>query len=152
MNRANKALVVLLILVTVSLWGCAQKSIPAGSARLRDLEARHAKLEEDHRAALAAAEQTRTQRAALAQERDALRRQLEQAGKEREELLQQLSVRTGERDTLQGNLLQFGKELHTLAGRIDAAAGLHTATTAQPVHTTTGPDLPPPQATTREQS
>jgi chromosome segregation ATPase len=150
MNRANQALVMLLILMTVGLWGCAQgKSSAPGSARLRDLESRHAKLEEDHRATTAAAAQARRQAAAAQQERDALRQRLEQANKEREELRQQVAARTGERDTLQSNLLQFSKELHTLAGRIDAAAGLQTG---QPVTTNAGPELAPPQTPTEEQS
>jgi chromosome segregation ATPase len=131
MKSANKALLVLMVVMSVGLWGCAQGTGPAsGSARLRDLEARHAKLEEDYRAAASVRDQARKRAFTLEQQRDALQQQVEQLTRERDELRQQVAARSGERDTLQGHLLQLGKELHNLAGRIDAAAGTPTS---QPV-------------------
>jgi len=143
MIRANKALWLVLVLLTVGLLGCAQGSGPAaGSARLRDLEVRHAKLEEDYAAALAARDQARKQVTALQQESTALRQQLAHAARERAELRQQLTTRTSERDALQNSLTQFSKDLHALVGRVDAAAGVQTG---QPV-ATEGPTLEPPQS------
>ena len=137
MNCANKGLLVLLVVVTLGLWGCAQGTGPApGSARMRNLESRHAKLEEDYRGAVAARDQARKQTQALEEERAALQQQLEQANKEREQLRQQATARAGERDSLQAHLTQLGKELHNLAGRIDAAAGTHVS---QPVTVATPP-------------
>ena len=49
MNNGKKALAVVLLLVTLSFWGCSQKQNTVGNARVRDLEARNAKLEEDYR-------------------------------------------------------------------------------------------------------
>jgi chromosome segregation ATPase len=121
MNCANKALLVLLAVVTAGLWGCSQGNSPTGSARVRDLESRHAKLEEDYRVTVAARDQARKSLVAIEQERNQLREQLEQLTKEREDLRQQVAARTGERDNLQTQLTQFGKDLHTLLGRIDAA-------------------------------
>jgi hypothetical protein len=136
MNCANKALLVLLVVGTLGLWGCAQGTGPGpGSARMRDLESRHAKLQEDFRGAAAARDQARKELEALEQERTALQQQLEQANKDREGLRQQVAARAGERDNLQAHLIQLGKDLHSLAGRIDAAAG----TSASPPVTTAAP-------------
>ena len=137
MIRANQTLLVLLMFVTLGLLGCAQGTAP-GSARMRDLESRHAKLEEDFRGAVAARDQARRQAETVEQERATLQQQLEQANKERDDLRQQVAARAGERDTLQGHLSQLGKELHGLAGRIDAAVGVHVSqpvTTAAPAPT-----------------
>ena len=145
MKSANKALLVLLAVVTLGLWGCAQGTGHApGSARVRDLESRHAKLEEDYRGAVAARDQARKELEALEQERTALLQQLEQASKDREDLRQQVAARAGERDTLQAHLIQFGKDLHNLAGRIDAAVGTQVS---PPVAT-----APAPTETTPEKS
>ncbi|MCI0458689.1 MAG: hypothetical protein L0Z62_17160 [Gemmataceae bacterium] len=132
MNCAHKALLVLFVVVSLGIWGCAQGNGPAtGSARLRDLEARHAKLEEDYRATVAARDQARKKVTALEQERTALVQQVErlqQVVKERDELRQQVASRTTERDALHGQLIQFGKDLQALLGRIDAIAGTPVST------------------------
>jgi chromosome segregation ATPase len=130
MKSANNALLVVLAVMTLGLWGCAQGTSPTSSARLRDLEARHAKLDEDYRAAATARDQARKRASVLEQERAGLRHLVDQLTRERDELRQQLASRSSERDTLQGHLVQLGKELHNLAGRIDAAAGTQTS---QPV-------------------
>ncbi|HYT87909.1 MAG TPA: hypothetical protein VEL76_04260 [Gemmataceae bacterium] len=124
MNCANKALLVVLAVGMVGLWGCSQGSSPGpGSARLRDLEARHAKLEEDYRATVAARDDLRKTLTAAERERGQLQEQLELVSKERDELRQQVTARAGERDALQTQMLQLGKDLHSLLGRIDAATG-----------------------------
>jgi len=128
MKCANKALLVLLAVVMVGLWGCSQGSSPAaGSARLRDLEARHAKLEEDYRVTVVARDEARKALAASERDRERertqFREQLAQVSKERDELREQVAARAGERDALQSQMLQLGKDLHTMLGRIDAATG-----------------------------
>jgi chromosome segregation ATPase len=124
MNCANKALLVLLAVVMVGLWGCSQGSGPApGSARLRELEARHAKLEEDYRATVTARDEARKNLATAERDRSQLREQLAQLTRERDELREQVTARCGERDALQSQMQQLGKELHTLLGRIEAATG-----------------------------
>src|SRR5205085_2721979 len=101
-NCANKALLVLLVVMTLGLWGCAAGTGPVpGSARMRDLESRLAKLEEDYRGAVAARNEARKQAEAVEQERAALQQQLDQATKDREDLRQQVAARAGERDSLQ---------------------------------------------------
>jgi chromosome segregation ATPase len=124
MNCANKALLVVMVLATLGLWGCAQRPSGTGNARIRDLESRIAKLEEDYQAAVVARDQfhkklvtVEDQRAQLAEQVD----QLQAVAKERDELKKQVTVRAGERDALHSQLIQLGKELQNLAGRIESA-------------------------------
>jgi hypothetical protein len=137
MTCANKALMVLIVVMLLGLWGCTQNpGSGGGSARVRDLESRNAKLEIDYRAAVAARDQLRKQaeeqRAQIAQQTE----QAQQLTRERDELRQQVTTRTGERDNLQSQLAQFRKELQDLLGRVEAAANgpagpaLTTTTTA----------------------
>ncbi len=138
MNCANKAGLVLLVVVTLGVWGCAQGTGPGpGSARMRDLESRHTKLEEDYRATVTARDLAHKRVAALEQEKGKLQQHLAQLTRERDELRQQAAARAAERDAVQNQLAQFGKDLHSLVGRIDAAVGLQQTT---PV-STTGPTL-----------
>lgn len=139
MQKTSTALLVTMVLSMVSLWGCSHQNAGATNAKIRELENRHAKLEEDYRVILAANEANRrklsqleTQRAELTQkieelqavvkERDELKVQLATRTEERDELKTQLTTRTEERDTALGNLMQFSKDLVSLAGRVEAAA------------------------------
>jgi chromosome segregation ATPase len=129
MSSANKALLIVMVVATLGLWGCAQN--PGGSAngaRIRDLESRNAKLEEDYRAAIATRDQYRKRLTSAEEQRTELTQQLEVVVRERDELNQQINVRMGERDALHGQLIQLGKELQSLAGRIEAV----TATVPNP--------------------
>jgi outer membrane murein-binding lipoprotein Lpp len=142
MNCANKALLVVMVLATLGLWGCAQRpGAGAGSARIRDLESRTAKLEEDYRAAVVARDQFRKKLASAEEQRARLAEQVEQLQavvKERDELKQQVTVRAAERDALHAQLTQLGKDLQTLAGRIESA----TATLATPPVTSAAAVVP----------
>jgi chromosome segregation ATPase len=124
MNCASKALLVLTAIGMVGLWGCSQNKGGTANSRIRDLEARHAKLEEDYRAVVAANDgfrkrlaQAETQRAELAKQV----KDLEIVVRERDELKKQLVTRTGERDNLHAQLVQFGRELQGLMGKVEAA-------------------------------
>jgi hypothetical protein len=125
MKCASKAMLVIMVMSPLALWGCAQNKNCANYTKIRDLETRNAKLQDDYRAILASREITKkrlaqadTQRAALAEQV----KQLEQITRERDELARQLAARTGERDNLHGQMTHFSKELQLLAGRIEAAA------------------------------
>ena len=91
MTRANKALVVMVIGV-LGLWGCAQGPTSGSSAsleRIRALESKCTKLEDDYRA--------------VASARDQLRKKITAAEEERARLQQELTIRQGvmkERDEL----------------------------------------------------
>ena len=121
MKCANKALVVIVIVSSLGLWGCTQSS-NNGSAKLRDLESRHGKLEEDYRNTVLARDQAKKRLATLEEQRAKLTQQLEATVKEREDVRRQLSARVGERDAMQAQLMQFSKDLQNLAGKVEAAA------------------------------
>jgi septal ring factor EnvC (AmiA/AmiB activator) len=124
MTAAHKALLVVMVVATLGLWGCAQNpSNATTSARIRDLEARNAKLEEDYRAAVTARDQLRKRLGTAEEQRTQQTEQLQVVTRERDELKQQVNVRGAERDVLHGQLIQLGKDLQSLAGRIEAATG-----------------------------
>src|SRR5262245_3180106 len=133
MTRANKALVVMVIGV-LGLWGCAQGPANSASAsleRIKALESKCTKLEDDYRA--------------VASARDQLRKRLAAAEEERARVQQELNVRQGvikERDDLkvqlaasQGQFEQFRKNIKTLLGQAESAAASGPA--AQPTAATT---------------
>jgi chromosome segregation ATPase len=125
MTRANKALAVLVV-AALGLWGCAQgPANGAGSAeRIKALEGKCAKLEDDYRAVASARDQLRKKLAEADEQRGRLKADLEQLQpvvKEHEELRQQLTVRTTERDNLQAQFESFRKNLRNLLGQAEAA-------------------------------
>jgi chromosome segregation ATPase len=133
MNRANKALVVLVV-ASLGLWGCAQeRNQGKGNARLRALESKNSKLEDDFRAAVAARDQMKKKLQAAEAERQQLSQQLEELPgitKERDELRQQVNARIQEREALQAQFEQFRKGLRSLLGKVDRVAN---TSASQPV-------------------
>jgi chromosome segregation ATPase len=137
MSRASKALAVLVV-ASLGLWGCAQGPSNGGVSleRVRALESKNAKLEDDFRAAVAVRDQLKKKVAALEDQRNQLTQQIEQlavAVKERDEARQLASARTNERDTLQGQIDSLRKGIRTLLGQADAAASAAPAAPATPV-------------------
>ncbi len=133
MSRANRALIVLVI-ISLGLWGCAQGSTngPASAERVRALEAKIAKLEDDFRAAVGVREQLRKKLTMVEEERANLTKQIEQLQvvvKERDDLRQQLSARTTERDTVQNQFDQLRKGIKTLLSQLEPGS----STTSPPV-------------------
>jgi chromosome segregation ATPase len=132
MTRANKALVVMVIGV-LGIWGCTQGPANSSSTsleRIKALEGKCTKLEDDYRA--------------VATARDQLRKRLASAEEERARVQQELNVRQGvmkERDELkqqlaatQGQFENFRKSIRTLLGQADTAA---EAASTQPTAATT---------------
>jgi chromosome segregation ATPase len=125
MHKASAALLILMLLSSLSLWGCTHQKNGATNTRIRELEARHAKLEEDYRVVVAANESNRKKIAQIEAQRAELAQQVEELktiAQERDELKKQLTARTGERDNAQAQLLQFSRDLQALASRAEAAA------------------------------
>jgi hypothetical protein len=123
MTRGSKALIVLIV-ASLGVWGCArgpanQQSVQA--ERIKALEAKCGKLEEDYRSAAAARDQARRRLATAEEERDL-------AAKERDQ-------RTGERDLLQSRCERLRKGLQNLIGQDDAM--LHPAPAVVPAVSTT---------------
>jgi septal ring factor EnvC (AmiA/AmiB activator) len=132
MTRSSKALIVLVI-AALGLWGCAQgpASQSAGNAeRIRSLEAKCVKLEDDYRAVAGEKERLRKQVAGLDAENGRLEKvrqqlqkevdQLKAVVKERDQLRQTVEARTGERDALQVRCEKMKKGLQALIGQDDA--------------------------------
>jgi len=123
MSQAQKALSVLVV-ACLGLWGCTQGAANgrASAERLRALETKIAKLEDDFRAVVAVREQLRKQLTAVEQERTQLGQQVERLQavvKERDELRQQLA-------TVQSQFDQFRKGIKTLLGQAEAPKTLDT--------------------------
>jgi septal ring factor EnvC (AmiA/AmiB activator) len=126
MTRGSNGFVVVLVAL-VGLWGCARGPANAtGQAdRIRTLETKCARLEEDYRAVASARDQARKQLAAAEEQRGQLQKELVQhkaALKERDALRQQVETRTGERDALQTRCDRLKKGLQNLLGQDDAMA------------------------------
>jgi septal ring factor EnvC (AmiA/AmiB activator) len=123
MTSAKTALTALIVAL-LGIWGCARSPGGVDTDRVRSLEARSVKLEDDFRAAASARDQLRKKLAAAEEQerktRDELEQQLQTLTKERDELRQQIVVRTGERDAMSTQFEQFRKNLHDLLGQADA--------------------------------
>jgi septal ring factor EnvC (AmiA/AmiB activator) len=142
MSRAKQALVLLTVAVC-GLWGCAQGPTngAANQERIKALESKCCKLEDDYRAAASARDQLRKKLSAADEERVRLEQELEQqkmAAGERDELRQQLNARISERDTIQAQYDVFRKNLRSLLGQADSVG---TRSASEPVSST---DAPPP--------
>jgi chromosome segregation ATPase len=126
MSCGKKALLVMLLTSLLGLWGCTQGGgSSTTSARLRELEARSARLEDDYKTAAAARDQARKKVTALEDQRAQLAQQVEQllkVAKDRDELRTQLTARVAEREALQANLVQFSRDLQNLATKLEQAA------------------------------
>ena len=142
MNRAGKLWMVLLV-AAVGLWGCNQAASGAnGQAdKIKALQDKCVRLEDDFKSAATARDQARKQLTALQDEHDQMEEQLAalqkevEAGKavakEHDDLRQQLDARTGERDTLQTRCDKMKKGLQSLLGQDDAlSAPAHPPITA----------------------
>src|SRR4051794_20763972 len=89
------------LVVSLGIWGCARKpAAEANADRVRALEARCVKLEQDYRTVAQARDKARRDleeqkvEAGAVSERDELRKQVEAANAERERLTRQLNDRT----------------------------------------------------------
>lgn len=123
MQRRSKVVIVFWV-AALGLWGCARPSAQLAMAeRLKQLETKCGKLEEDYRSVAAARDQARKRVAALEEERLGLLKDLDRAklvAKERDELKATLEARTGERDLLQTRCERMKKGLQSLIGQDDA--------------------------------
>jgi len=125
MKNASTAFLVIMLISSLSLWGCSNQKNTAYNHKIRDLETRHGKLEEDYRAVVAANDATRKKLANIEQQRLELSQQVDElktAVEERAELKKQLGQRTTERDNVQAQLVGLGRDLQALVGRVEAAA------------------------------
>jgi hypothetical protein len=124
MTQIQKILIVLFVAL-VGIWGCAQG--PGGSAsaeKIKSLEAKIGRLDEDFRAAAATRDQYRKKwndaeqaTAQLKQEVEAL----QVVVKERDDLRNQLKGKSAELVSVNGQFETFRKNLKDLIGQTEAA-------------------------------
>jgi outer membrane murein-binding lipoprotein Lpp len=127
MRKLNPFVIAGLLVCATTMWGCNQQKSGTIATKIRELETRYAKLEEDYKTLQATNDQTRKKfsaidalRVALENDKQELSKQLETLKADREAFRKQAAERTLERDTAQNNLSQFCKELHTLVGKMEA--------------------------------
>jgi len=114
------------LFLCLTLAGCEQRTASrAAIARICELEAKSARLQDDWKAATSARDQARAKAETLEQERARLLKQLDQferVAKERDALKEIVAQRTTERDSIQSHLSQFSRDLQNLANKIEQVA------------------------------
>jgi uncharacterized protein (UPF0264 family) len=130
MKTAITAFLAVFVISSVGIWGCAQQKNNAQARKIRDLEARYVKLEEDYRTVVAAGENTRKKLARLEQLRQEQVQQMEELKvvvQERDDLKQKLIVRTNERDSAQTQIMQFNTMVQSFASQVQTATNAQLA-------------------------
>jgi len=119
MSRSHRALGVLVVAL-FGLWGCSRApSADSGSEKLKAVEAKLTRLEDDFRAASSARDQLGKKLLAAEEARTALLKQVEaltRDGRAKDELIQ---ARTGERDQVTGQLKSLKDGLKELLARAE---------------------------------
>jgi chromosome segregation ATPase len=124
MKNASTVFLAMMMFSSLGLWGCTHQKNGAYHNKIRELEARHSKLEEDYKAVVHTSDQLRKKVGQLETQRAELSRQvaeLQGIARERDEFKGQLAVRTSERDNLHSQMTNFRKDVQDLLGRMDTA-------------------------------
>jgi hypothetical protein len=114
------------LVFVLGVWGCARGPVSGYAEqveRIRTLEGKCAKLEDDYKAVAGARDQARRRVAALEEDTARLQKELadhQAVVKERDALKQVVEARTGERDVLQVRCDRLKKGLQSLLGQDDA--------------------------------
>jgi septal ring factor EnvC (AmiA/AmiB activator) len=123
MNRLGKALIIVAV-AAFGLWGCTQASNgPSGqSERIRALESKCTKLEDDYKNVSKDLKEANNRVAALKDENAQLEEKRKKGEEELKQLTQQLDARTSEGKALQARCERMKKGLQELIGQDDALA------------------------------
>jgi len=125
LNPSNRNLLIA-IAVTLGIWGCAQNPGPSPKVqaeKIKTLEERLSKMEDDHQILLSTRDQMKSRISALEEDRNALEKKLihhKEVVQERDELKALTDVRTSERDASQLRCELFKKGLQELLGQDDS--------------------------------
>jgi uncharacterized coiled-coil DUF342 family protein len=116
------------VVAALGLWGCARGPSGNGAAgeKVKALEQKVSKLEDDFRVAAAARDRARQRLTVVEEQRGQLQKevtQLKDTVKECDDLRHQVAARTTERDTLQVQYDQFRKAIRDLVGQAETAGG-----------------------------
>jgi septal ring factor EnvC (AmiA/AmiB activator) len=132
----GKFVILLLVVGSLGVWGCAQSAGNGANAeRIRALETKIARLEDDFKASIAVREQLRKKLTSVEEERAQLSQQVDQLQavvKERDNLKQQLALRTSERDAVQNQFNNLCKGIKTLIGQVETSVTTPVTSTAVP--------------------
>src|SRR5450631_2946718 len=114
MSRASKAFVVLMVGL-VGLWGCAQGPASGPTAeRIRSLESKVAKMEDEAKAATEARDAAKKKLANAESEKNRLQKELD-------EQIRLVKERATERDGIQTQYEQFRANIKNLLGQAEAS-------------------------------
>ena len=125
MKNASTPFWALVLIATLGMWCCAQQKNGANTNKIRDLESRYQKLEDDYRHLAQNSESHRKRLAIAENQRVDLQRQVEELkniAQERDEIEAKLVLRTTERDQVQTQFSQFTRDLQSLVQRMETAS------------------------------
>lgn len=148
MTGMNRIWTVALI-AALGAWGCAKgpaNHYATQAEKIKSLENKCAKLEDDYKAVAGARDQARRRVTALEEETAHQQKELADLRlvlKERDALKTQLEGRTGERDLLQARCDKLKKGIQSLLGQDDALLSPTPAGTAPLTSSTAAPVLGP---------
>ena len=145
MTRSRHAVGVLLVAV-FGLWGCSRAPSADGSAtaeKLRTVETKLARLEDDFRAAASARDQLSKKLLAAEEARTALLNQVDRMDKDMKSKDDQLTTRTAERDQAAGQFRALKDELRELLAKAENGMKSEGSPTVPVIPTSNPkPDLP----------
>lgn|SRR5262245_3295216 len=122
MKNASTVFLVVMMFCSLGLWGCTHQKNGAYGAKIRELENRYLKLEEDYKGVVQASDTLRKKVGQLETQRNELNQQVDELkniARERDQLRIQLVTRTAERDNLHSQISQFRRDMQELIGRMD---------------------------------
>lgn len=121
MMKAGRLFAAIVLVSSLSLWGCSSQKTGTFTAKIKELEDRHAKLESQQRTLVSQNQESRRKIEKLESDLGTQREELQTLRTERDDLRKQVGVRTVERDNLHAQLGQLAKDLQSMVGRVEAA-------------------------------
>ncbi|MBX9680750.1 MAG: hypothetical protein K2X38_18495 [Gemmataceae bacterium] len=121
MMKAGRMFAAIVLVSSLSLWGCSSQKTGTFTAKIKELEDRHAKLESQQRTLVSQNQESRRKIEKLEGDLGAQREELQTLRIERDDLRKQIGARTVERDNLHTQLGQLAKDLQSMVGRVEAA-------------------------------
>lgn len=150
MSRTRRAAGVLIVTV-LGLWGCSkaptEPAAAASAEKIKAVETKLGRLEDDFRAAASARDQLQKKLAAAVEAQTAQQTQLDRLTRELRDKEELLLKRTAERDTLDGQYTGFRKGLKELIAKAEEPAKPEGSPTLPLIPTSNKkpevPELPP---------
>ncbi len=121
MSRSRQIVSLLFVGCIVGLWGCAKGTDGSNvsSDKIKQVETKLARLEDDFRAAASARDQLQKKLAAAAEAQALMQAELNKLSKDVKDKDDQIQKRTAERDLLETNYTNFRKGLKELIAKAE---------------------------------